>query len=75
MIRDEMNLKHACAILSYHLPPFIPSARIIVRALSCVPSMNDSLEVARMARLLRLLRCGLTSVELPYTDPYVRSRG
>ena len=30
--RDEMRLKHGRAILSYHLPPFIPSARIIVRA-------------------------------------------
>jgi hypothetical protein len=29
-----MRLKHARAILNYHLPPFIPLARIIVRAFS-----------------------------------------
>jgi hypothetical protein len=29
-----MRLKHARAILGYHLPPFIPSARAVVRAFS-----------------------------------------
>jgi hypothetical protein len=29
-----MRLKHARAILGYHLPPFTPSARAVVRAFS-----------------------------------------
>jgi hypothetical protein len=29
-----MRLKHARAILGYHLPPFITSARAVVRAFS-----------------------------------------
>jgi hypothetical protein len=33
-----MCLKRARAILRYHLPPFIPSARAVARALFCVPS-------------------------------------
>ena len=37
-----MRLKHACVILDHHLPPFIPSARAIVRAFFLYGGAEDA---------------------------------